>query len=98
MLIFLGAFLLISLKHGKSKSEEGNEAREKTYELIREFSSRFKERNGFTGCSELLGIELTNQDRSLVTGRVKKICPKAVQDAAEIVEELLGVGSDKLEE
>lgn len=88
-----GAYLLIGLKYGMTNRED-NEAKEKTYELVREFSNRFKQRNGFTGCRELLGIELTNPDRTLVSGRVKAVCPKAVQDAAEIVEELLGVGKE----
>jgi len=83
-----GAYLLFGLVHGKHSSED-EPAKEKTYALIREFARLFEERNKTTSCRELLGVDLINGDKQTASERVKTICPKVVQDAAEIVEKLL---------
>jgi len=83
-----GAYLLIGLMHGKD-SKEDDQAKEKTYALVREFARLFEERNKTTNCLELLGISLTSGDAQTVSERVKAICPKVVQDAAEIIEQIL---------
>ena len=85
-----GAFMVIGLKYGKSKADD-NQAREKTYELVREFVSRFKTRNGSIVCKELLGCDLsTSEGMKLAkeTGVTVTLCPKFVQNAAEILEEI----------
>jgi C_GCAxxG_C_C family probable redox protein len=82
-----GAYLLIGLKHGQFLKEDTS-SKERTYTLIREFSRRFEERNKTTNCRELLGIDLINSNNQTTAEQVKKICPKLVQDAAEIIEEL----------
>lgn len=76
-----GAYMLISLLHGEDK--------EKTYSLIQEFSKRFIERNQTTECNELLGVDLITGDKQTATGRVAKICPHLVRDAAEIFEDIM---------
>ena len=83
-----GAYMLIGLKHGKFLAED-EPAKEKTYALVREFSRLFKERNNTTSCRELLGVDLIGGDSELAAERLKTVCPKMVQDAAEIVEMLL---------
>jgi C_GCAxxG_C_C family probable redox protein len=83
-----GAYLLIGLKHGQFLKED-KQAKEKTYALIRKFTELFKERNKTTSCFELLGVDLINGDKQTASGRTKMICPKAVRDAAEIIEQLL---------
>jgi len=83
-----GAYLLIGLIHGKHLRED-EPAKEKTYALIREFAGLFEERNKTTSCRELLGVDLISGDEQTVSARVKAICPKVVQDAAEIVEQIL---------
>lgn len=83
-----GAYLLIGLKHGKFLKDD-DPAKEKTYAMVREFASLFEERNKTTNCSDLLGVDLINGDRQKAAERVKMVCPKMVQDAAEIVESLL---------
>ena len=83
-----GAYLLIGLKYGMF-SKEDNLAREKTYALVKEFAQLFEERNTTTNCRKLLDIDLVNGDRQTAAERVKTICPKMVQDAAEIIEKLL---------
>ena len=83
-----GAYLVISLKHGQLLKED-KPAKEKTYDLVREFARLFEERNKTTSCRELLGIDLMSSSRETIRERVKVVCPKLVQDAAEIVEIIL---------
>jgi C_GCAxxG_C_C family probable redox protein len=83
-----GAYLLIGLKYGKY-SKDDELAKEKTYALVREFAKLFEERNKTTNCREILGIDLISGDKQIAVERVKTLCPKMVQDAAEIIEELL---------
>jgi C_GCAxxG_C_C family probable redox protein len=83
-----GALMLIGLKYGKVLKDD-NLSKEKTYELVQEFSKRFIARNKFIRCKELLGVDLITGDKSIVAERVKTVCPKMVRDASEIIEELL---------
>jgi C_GCAxxG_C_C family probable redox protein len=83
-----GAYLLIGLMYGKS-SKEDDPAKEKTYALVQEFAKQFEERNKTTNCREILGIDLITGDKQIAVERVKTVCPKMVQDAAEILEKLL---------
>lgn len=86
-----GAFLVIGLKHGRIKAED-IEAKEKTYELVLEFVKRFKSLHGSINCTELLGYDLGSpegmklaEEKELFT----TVCPKLVQNAAEIIEQIL---------
>ena len=83
-----GAYLLIGLKYGKC-SKEDDPAKEKTYAIVQEFATQFKERNKTTNCREILCIDLMHGDKQVAIERVKTICPKMVQDAAEIIEQML---------
>lgn len=86
-----GAFMVIGLKHGKTKPED-DEARERTYRLVDEVVSRFKARNGAILCRELLGHDLsTEKGREAVAEKnlFVTLCPRFVQDASDILEELL---------
>ena len=82
------AYLLIGLKHGKYLKDD-TAAREKTYALVREFAKLFEERNKTTSCRELLGVDMVKDDRQAVRARVREVCSKVVQDAAEIIEKIL---------
>ena len=86
-----GAFLVIGLKYGRIKAED-IEAKEKTYEFVLEFVKRFKSLNGSINCTELLGYDLGSpegmklaEEKELFT----TVCPKLVQNAAEIIEQIL---------
>ena len=86
-----GALMVIGLKYGKTKAgDEG--ARDKTYELVGEFVARFKDHHGSIACRELLGCDLSNPE-GLKTAKEKglfdNLCPQFVQDATEILEEIL---------
>lgn len=48
--------------------------------MSRKLSDRFREKNGSVICKELKGIE---------TGEMLRSCPGCVEDAAEILEDIL---------
>ena len=86
-----GAFMVIGLKHGKVKAED-EEAKEKTYEIVREFVKRFKSLNGSIICKDLLGYDLdTPEGREQVEEKqiCETLCPKFVQNSVEILEKFL---------
>jgi len=86
-----GAFMILGLKWGGATAEE-KETKEKVYGLVRELAARFRARNGSIACRHLLtcdissaeGYELAREKNLFST-----VCPNMVQDAAEILEELL---------
>ena len=86
-----GAFMVIGLKHGKVKAED-EEAKEKTYEIVREFVKRFKSLHGSIMCKDLLGYDLDIPEE-LEEVEEKQICetrcPEFVQNAVEILGKLL---------
>jgi C_GCAxxG_C_C family probable redox protein len=86
-----GALMVIGLKHSRVKGHSLF-SKEKTQQIAEEFVERFKARNGATACKELLHCDV-NTAEGLKTAKhekhFKKRCPKFVQDAAEILEEIL---------
>jgi C_GCAxxG_C_C family probable redox protein len=83
-----GAYMLIGLKYGNYSNEDAL-AKEKTFDLVQEFTRQFEKRNNTTTCRELLGVDLVNGDKQVVSQQIKAVCPKVVQDAVEIIESLL---------
>jgi C_GCAxxG_C_C family probable redox protein len=86
-----GAFMVIGLKYGKTRAED-EETKEKAYSLAQEFADRFRSRNGAIRCKELLGCDI-NTPEGRATAEEKRLfttlCPRLVQDAAEIIEQML---------
>ena len=97
-----GALMIIGLKYGNVEAKD-KKARDKTYELAREFVSTFEDRNGTINCKTLLDCPIS-ASAGLSIGREKKlfqtVCPKYVRGAAEIVEQILNQrkSSDKTED
>jgi len=83
-----GAYLLIGLKYGKYITDD-EAAKEKTYAMVREFARLFEAKNKTTNCRELLGVDLISGDQRIAFKQVQTVCPKVVQDAAEILEALM---------
>jgi len=86
-----GAFLVIGLKHGRTRVED-EAAKEKTYALVHEFTNRFRALHGSIRCKDLLGCDLSTpegpreaHDKHLIDER----CPMFVRSAVEILEDLL---------
>ena len=86
-----GAFMVIGLKHGRNEIPDVS-AKDKTYALVREFSDKFKARNGSIVCKELLGLDMSTPEGMKEAKRRNvhgTCCSKFVKDAAEIIGEIL---------
>jgi C_GCAxxG_C_C family probable redox protein len=86
-----GALMLIGLKYGKTRPED-NQAKEKTYALAQEFVKRFRAIHGSVKCKELLPYDISipeELNKARAEGLFTTVCPKLVQSAAEIIEEIL---------
>ena len=88
-----GALMLIGLKSGNITAADRT-AKEKTYSLVEEFTTRFRARHKTILCRELLGCELNTPEGFQQAKEQQlfiKVCPLVVQDAAEIVSGMLQV-------
>lgn len=86
-----GAFMVIGLKYGRVDPQD-EQAKEKNYEIVNQFVKRFKSRNTFIKCKDLLGCDIGDpegHEMAEKNGLFDTLCPKLVQDAAEILEKLL---------
>jgi C_GCAxxG_C_C family probable redox protein len=87
-----GAFMVLGLKHaGPDCDQRGG--RENVYVQIRHFAAQFQQRNHTVVCKELLGCDISTPEgaqKATKEGLFRTICPRLVQDAAEILEEMLG--------
>jgi C_GCAxxG_C_C family probable redox protein len=85
-----GALMVIGLIHGATEPKN-KKAKAKTVKLVNEFIEKFSELNGSSTCREIIGHDIRSIGR-LSSGRRKEVhrkCLKAVQDAVEILEEIL---------
>ncbi len=86
-----GAFMVIGLKYGQTNAED-KAAKEKTYDVVRQFVERFKSMHGSTVCRVLTGCDM-NTNEGLNAFREKNIfethCMNYVKDAVEILEGLI---------
>ena len=91
-----GAFMVIGLAHGRTKVEDLL-AMAKTHDLVREFVDRFKSRHRSIICKELIDCDISTPEgmkRAQEEKLFANLCPKFVEDAAEITEQIL----DKVKE
>jgi C_GCAxxG_C_C family probable redox protein len=86
-----GAFMVLGLKYGSDCASD-KEAKLSTYQLVREFAKKFKDHNGSITCKDLIGCDISTAE-GYHAAKEKElfstVCPKIVQDAAEILEEML---------
>jgi C_GCAxxG_C_C family probable redox protein len=86
-----GAFMVLGLKYGNTTAED-KEGKANTYKKVEEYIKRFKVRNDSVMCRELLGCDLSTPEgmkEAKDKGLFSTICPKIVQDAVEILEEMM---------
>ena len=83
-----GAFMVLGLKYGG----EDKDSRERAYQMVRQFASRFEARHGSLLCKDLMGCDISTpegmqavKERGLRAG----ICTGLVREAAEILETML---------
>mgnify|MGYP001585036984 FL=1 len=83
--------MVIGLHHAKL-SKGDDDSRERSYALAQEFMDLFRERNRTLQCRDLLGADVSTPE-GMKTVRDKDlfrtVCPKFVNDAGEILEQLL---------
>jgi C_GCAxxG_C_C family probable redox protein len=89
-----GAFMVIGLRHGRAESDgtKYGPKTETTYGLVAELSARFKERNNSIYCRELVGHDLRvpeEREKARREGKFSSTCSKCIEDAAELVEQVL---------
>ena len=86
-----GAFMVLGL-HRCSDDCATPTGRQAVYAAVTEFASRFRERNTTTICKELLGCDISTPEgmkQAQEQGLFRTICPKLVEDAAEILEHMM---------
>jgi C_GCAxxG_C_C family probable redox protein len=86
-----GAFIVLGLKYGNSTAED-KEGKANTYKKVEEYTKRFKARNDSVTCPDLLGCDITTPEgmkEAKEKGLFTSVCPGLVQDAVEILEEML---------
>lgn len=86
-----GAFMVIGLKYS-AVTPEDSEAKETTYEKVREFVKRFQSSHESIQCRKLLGLDLSNPEELLEAEEKKlfdNLCPDFVRDAVRILEAIL---------
>lgn len=86
-----GAFMAIGLKYGRVSAED-EDAKEKTYGVALEFVKRFKSQHGSIICRELLGVDLSAPEgikEAEEKNLFETLCPKFVQGAIDILEQIL---------
>ena len=74
-----GAIILLGLKNSDGNLESPA-TKALTYQLSKELLLKFQEKNGATICRDLKGID---------TGNVLRSCPGCIEDAVELIEEIL---------
>ena len=86
-----GAIMVIGLKYGNSLPDD-NEAKEKTYELTKEFIGRFKEMYGSVKCSDLIMFNISTEKGYQFAKEhkvIETICPGYVEDAVKLLEDII---------
>jgi len=86
-----GACMAIGLKYGKIRAED-NEARDRTYALVKELAARFRSLHGTVLCRDLIGCDISTPqgyEEATQKGVFLDICPRLVADAVKILEEIL---------
>ncbi len=86
--VVTGALMIIGLKYG-AKDVNDNVLKEKTFALSGEFIKRFEARNKSTICRKLIGFNIRSNNNPDKNKIILERCPAFVEDAAEIIEELL---------
>jgi C_GCAxxG_C_C family probable redox protein len=86
-----GANMVIGLKYGKCNKED-NEAKDKTYGLVRDFDTEFKKIYKTSQCKDLLGCDLSTEEGKNYfndNNLKEKVCMKCVEDSVKILNKML---------
>lgn len=76
----MGAYVIVNYLNGNINPDNPAEPLKEDLSLLKEIEKKFKEKNSSVICRELKGLE---------GGKVLRSCRGCVEDAAEILEELI---------
>ena len=85
-----GALMVLGLRYGPKDVTETS-AKNDVYSRVTEFRLRFESRCGCINCRDLLGCDISTEEgmeKAKKNNIFKTVCPKMVQTAAEILEEM----------
>jgi len=85
-----GAVMVIGLKNNMS-FEKPYEFNQKNYDMIGRLIAEFNRRNGSIMCKDLVKVDFADEEsyrKARKEGIFYTVCPKLVNDAVQIVEEL----------
>jgi len=86
-----GGLMALGLKYGQY-IEGDMETKNHMTHLAKQFMARFEDRQDSIICKHILGYDLTKEDEReviLEKGLFKSICPKAVETAVNIIEDIM---------
>ena len=86
-----GAFMVIGMKYGKTRDDD-SKADSETFRRMDQFVEEFKKRHQHLDCSSLLETDMSSKSGILfakLKGHFSKRCPRFVESAAEILEEII---------
>jgi C_GCAxxG_C_C family probable redox protein len=92
----IGALLVTGLKWGHQTAEDVD-SKEKTYLMVEMFISEFEDRNKTIICRELIGYDISSPQglqSAYEAGIFETQCPKFVNDAQEILDQLFTLNGD----
>lgn len=87
----MGAIMVLGLQYGSTLSTD-EAARSYTYQRVHDLINRFKDIHGSIQCTDLLGYNLSDPLQLKTVWEKElfmKLCPVFVQDAAQILVEML---------
>jgi len=85
------SIVVLGLKFGRTEKDDAAR-RLATDSKVQEFLKKFRQKHKHTTCNDLVGFDRSTpegHDKAAAAGVFKKLCPCYVEDAAEILEELL---------
>lgn len=83
-----GAVMVIGIKYGHYIVDDLS-SKENCNKITSEFIKRFSERENTVICRELLGYDIRDiKTRARFPGKQKEVCPKAIESAVLLLEEM----------
>lgn len=86
-----GAMIAIGMRHGNGTPGDVDKD-DAMQAKVKEFQEKFTARHGSTMCRDLIGYDFSKPEEraeAFASGKTMEICPKLVQDALEILDEIM---------